>query len=68
MVAFPAPVSHGTEGIAHRSMRTYAVAYRNCEAVPMINITVSVDAATRRPVRIRTTALPRSGKRAWMAQ
>ena len=34
----------------------------------MINITVSVDADTRRPVRVRTTALPRSGKRAWMAQ
>lgn len=30
-------------------MRTYAVAYRNCEAVPMINITVAVDADTRRP-------------------
>ena len=58
MVAFPAPVSHGTKGVAHRSMGTYAVAYRNCEAVPMKNITVSVDTDTRRPVRIRTTVLP----------
>lgn len=30
------------QGVAHPSMRTYAVAYRNCEAPPMKNITVSV--------------------------
>ena len=41
-------------------MRTYAVSHGNCEAVPMRNITVSVDEETHRLARIRAAELDTS--------
>ena len=47
-------------GIAHRSMRIYAVPHRKCETVSMKNITVSVDEETHRLTRIRAAELDTS--------
>ena len=47
-------------GVAHRSVRTYAVLHKNCEAVLMKNITVSVDEETHRLARIRAAELDTS--------
>ena len=47
-------------GIARRSIRTYAVPHRNCEAASMKNITVSVDEETHRLARIRAAELDTS--------
>ena len=60
MRRLPGPAPHSAGGVAHRSMRIYAVPHINCEAVSMKNITVSVDEETHRLARIRAAEMDTS--------